>query len=544
MMKRTILVLCLLLCLCFGALAEAPAVPAVTPNPTPQPIAQYSISTLLSRGLDLLSRMDPMETVYTLQAYTPFAGANLALQPAGEEHLQAVLTVDAGSEPLELVVELAPDAAYVRWQGEAVGVRYEDLLDVFAQPASSALSDLEVDEEDATALEVMLGDLGALLADGTAHIAVTDSAIHLTTSFSQLSHALSRCADRIAQEEALIARLLEQIVYPLLPQEYAELKDVISTDTLWALLADIRDANLYITSDVVFSLTLHYDDSQENDRYTGTARLSAPMFDILEVTFSLEETGKYGDSYIVDAQLTYADMDSVDVTVDVQGVITDEYTSLRFIPVGFEQHTVALDIAYDGGFSLMLNSSVGTLQLSATDDLAPRATRYVLYANAGRFALDGELMLSRWYPSGGSAYLGVRYPGADRYSMEYNYFTRNTDGSIALRVGDSLVTAETLRNTADGGMRNTVAIAVDPDVSVAGDTLRGELVTLLEPDAKKIRLSQTLSTSADITCGWTLEAAPCEQAAQPIADAIMLTADDLRALPDVLSSMLEEDAAQ
>ena len=56
-------------------------------------------------------------------------------------------------------------------------------------------------------------------------------------------------------------------------------------------------------------------------------------------------------------------------------------------------------------------------------------------------------------------------------------------------------------------------------------------------------LSQTLSMPADMTYGWTLDAAPCEQAAQPIADAIMLTADDLRALPAVLSSMIEEDSA-
>lgn len=543
-MKRTILAICLLLSLCFSALAEAPAAPAVTPNPTPQPIPQYSISDLISRGLQLLGRTDPAQTAYTLQAYTPFAEARMAVQPAGEDRLQAVLTADAGSEPLEMALEFAPDAAYLRWQGEAVGVRYEDLMAVFAQSVSSIPTDLEVSQEDATALEVMIGDLVALLADGAVHIAVTDNAIHLTTSVMQLHQALSRCTDRIVQDEALINRLLEQVVYPLLPQEYAELKDVISTDTLWALLAEIRDANHYVNSDVIFSLTLNYDDSQENDRCTGTAQLLAPMWEILEATFSLEETGKYDDAYIVDAQFTYAGMDEVLLVIDVQGTITDAYTSLRFIPAGYEQHTVTLDIAYDGGFSLMLNSSIGMLQLSATDDLAPRATHYVLYANAGRFALDGELVRSHWYPSGGSAHLGVRYPSADGYGMKYDYFTRNADGSIALRVGDSLFTAETLRNTADGGMRNTVAIALDPDVSAAGDTLNGQLITQITSAAmQQFTLSQTLSMPADMMYGWSLEAAPCEQAAQPIADAIMLTADDLRAVPDVLSSMIEEDSA-
>jgi hypothetical protein len=118
-MKRTILAICLLLCLCFGVLAEAPAAPAVTPNPTPQPIPQYSIAYLISRGIRMLGVMDAEQTTYTLQAYAPFGSAALAVQPAQDDRLQFLLTADAGSEPLELVVEFAPDAAYLRWQGEA-----------------------------------------------------------------------------------------------------------------------------------------------------------------------------------------------------------------------------------------------------------------------------------------------------------------------------------------------------------------------------------------------------------------------------------------
>lgn len=541
MLKRLFALLCALICLCAGALAqETPA-----PSPTPEPIYQYSVGDVLAEGLDEITWTEPDETVYTFHLRALGDQAMILIHPAQGDRLQMTARIpDFEGSATTFSMQFAPDALYLQSGEEMYVLRDTQARAAMLMLTASATTHIALLsandaqlEQDALALRALIESLADEFTRSGAFLVAGNHTIRCSVSLTQLLETLIRCSDKLLHNQALIDDLLARYVRAFIPEEYQDLAQYISVEGLSSLLSLLYEANDSLYGDFILSFTVRDISTQTQDHYTVDAELLTPLEGAAQ--FALDLTAPSNENMTISGALTLHEYDETAFALDIDGTVTDDAFSLCVTPRDYPHLAVSLDMSSDYQAALLsLRTPVGVLD-AAQYRASSRDFRYTLRASLiSGASIDAYIKpytaysRYRYQPT---AHLGARYPmGRD---VAYHYVTYEPGEGLKLKLGDALATFATVPNTENKGMRNVTRITFDEDVPDASNVINeGLLTTTFTETDTSMTLAQQFTDRGEITTQWSLVAAQAGEPAPMFDDALAqeITAEELIALPELL----------